>query len=73
MNEQKRRGRPMKSENEKRSKKFNMTMKPELFSKLNKLAAERQLSTGQRFSVNEVINNVLEKYFEQGEIENDNL
>ena len=73
MNEQKRQGRPMKSENEKRSKKLNMTMKPELFSKLNKLAAERQLSTGQRFSVNEVINNVLEKYFEQGEIENDNL
>ena len=73
MEEQKRRGRPMKSEAEKRSKKFNMTMRPELYSKLNKLSAERQLSTGRRFSVNEVINNVLEKYFEQGEIENDNL
>ena len=37
-------------------------------SELNKRAAQRQLETGKRTSVTELINTVLEKYIEKGEV-----
>ena len=37
-------------------------------SELNKIAAQRQLATGKRTSITELINSVLEKYIEKGEV-----
>ena len=37
-------------------------------SKLNKIAAKRQLETGKRTSITELINSVLENFINKGEI-----
>ena len=62
------RGRPKRTDGENRSKRFNLIMKPSTMSELNKLAAQRQLETGKRTSITELINTVLEKYIEKGEV-----
>ena len=66
--ENKKRGRPKRTDEENRSKRFNLIMKPSTMSKLNKIAAKRQLDTGKRTSITELINSVLEKYIEKGEV-----
>ena len=56
------RGRPKRTDEENRSKRFNLIMKPSTLALLNKLAAQKQLQTGIRTSVTELINTVLEYY-----------
>ena len=67
-NKKRSRGRPKRTDGENRSKRFNLIMKPSTMSELNKLAAQRQLETGKRTSITELINSVLEKYIEKGEV-----
>lgn len=67
-NKKRSRGRPKRTDEENRSKRFNLIMKPSTMSELNKLAAQRQLETGKRISITELINSVLEKYIEKGEV-----
>lgn len=67
-NKKRSRGRPKRTDEENRSKRFNLIMKPSTMSELNKLAAQRQLETGNRTSITELINSVLEKYIEKGEV-----
>ena len=62
------RGRPKRTDEENRSKRFNLIMKPSTMSELNKRAAQRQLETGKRTSITELIKTVLEKYIEKGEV-----
>lgn len=67
-NRKRNRGRPKRTYEENRSKRFNLIMKPSTMSELNKIAAKRQLETGNRTSITELINSVLEKYIEKGEV-----
>ena len=67
-NKKRSRGRPKRTDEENRRKRFNLIMKPSTMSELNKIAAKRQLETGKRTSITELINSVLEKYIEKGEI-----
>ena len=62
------RGRPKRTDEENRSKRFNLIMKPSTLASLNTLAAQKQLQTGIRTSVTELINSVLESYISKGEI-----
>ena len=62
------RGRPKRSDEENKSKRFNLIMKPSTMSELNKIAAKRQLETGKRTSITELINSVLENFIKKGEI-----
>ncbi len=61
-------GRPKRTEGENKSKRFNLIMKPSTLASLNKLAAQKQLQTGIRTSVTELINSVLESYISKREI-----
>ena len=61
-NKKRNRGRPKRTDEENRSKRFNLIMKPSILASLNKLAAQKQLQTGIRTSVTELINTVLEYY-----------
>ena len=67
-NKKRSRGRSKRTDEENRSKRFNLIMKPSTMSELNKRAAQRQLATGKRTSITELINSVLEKYIEKGEV-----
>ena len=62
------RGRPKRTDGENKSKRFNLIMKPSTLASLNKLAAQKQLQTGIRTSVTELINSVLESYISKREI-----
>ena len=62
------RGRPKRPDEENKSKRFNLIMKPSTMSELNKIAAKRQLETGKRTSTTELINSVLENFINKGEI-----
>ncbi len=61
----KKRGRPKKSPEENRSKRFNLIMKPSTMAELNKIAAQTQLRTGIKTSITELINSILENYITQ--------
>lgn len=61
----KKRGRPAKKSTEKRTKKFNLLMRDETFTEINRFAAKEQLSTGRRTSANEIINNIVEGYIKK--------
>ena len=56
------RGRPPRIDGENKSKRFNLIMKPSTLSKLNKLSAQKQLTTGERVSITSLINEILENY-----------
>ena len=62
------RGRPKRTDEENRSKRFNLIMKPSTMSELNKIAAKRQLETGKRTSITELINSILENFINKGAI-----
>ena len=64
----KKRGRPKRPDEENRSKRFNLIMKPSTMSELNKIAAKRQFETGKRTSITELINSVLENFINKGEV-----
>lgn len=65
-NRKRNRGRPKRTDEENRSKRFNLIMKPSTMSELNKIAAQKQLQTGLRTSVTELINSVLEDFIAKG-------
>ena len=58
-------GRPKRTEGENQSKNFNLTMRPSLFQDLTRIAAKKQLKTGERTTVTKVINDILEEYVER--------
>lgn len=62
------RGRPKRPDEGNKSKRFNLIMKPSTMSELNKIAAKRQLETGKRTSITELINSVLENFINKEEI-----
>ena len=64
----KKRGRPKRPDEENRSKRFNLIMKPSTMSELNKIAAKRQLQDGTKTSVTGLINQILEEFIARGEI-----
>ncbi len=64
----KKRGRPKRTDEENRSKRFNLIMKPSTMSELNKIAAKRQLQDGTKTSVTGLINQILEEFIARGEI-----
>jgi len=61
-NSDKKRGRPKFTDKETKSKTFTMKIKPSLFKELNRICGLRQLETGQRTSVSDLINTVMEEY-----------
>ena len=67
-NKKRSRGRPKRTDEENRSKRFNLIMKPSTMSELNKIAAKRQFETGKRTSITELINSVLENFINKGEV-----
>ena len=67
-NKKRSRGRPKRSDEENRSKHFNLIMKPSTMSELNKIAAKRQLQDGIKTSVTGLINQILEEFIAKGEI-----
>ena len=67
-NKKRNRGRPKRTDEENRSKRFNLIMKPSTMSELNKIAAKRQLETGKRTSITELINSILENFINKGAI-----
>ena len=64
----KKRGRPKRTDEENRSKRFNLIMKPSTMSELNKIAAKRQLQDGTKTSVTGLINQILEEFIAREEI-----
>ena len=64
----KKRGRPKRPDEENRSKRFNLIMKPSTMSELNKIAAKRQLQDGTKTSVTGLINQILEEFIVREEI-----
>ena len=67
-NKKRSRGRPKRSDEENRSKHFNLIMKPSTMSELNKIATKRQLQDGIKTSVTGLINQILEEFIAKGEI-----
>lgn len=57
-----RRGRPKVTDRETRSKNFNLLMKPSTFKELNRIAGLKQAETGERSSVTDLVNTILEDY-----------
>ena len=64
----KKRGRPKRPDEENRSKRFNLIMKPSTMSELNKIAAKRQLQDGTKTSVTGLIHQILEEFIVREEI-----
>mgnify|MGYP003571656283 CR=1 FL=1 len=62
------RGRPKITDKETKSKNFTLKIKPSTFRELNRICGLRQLETGIRASVTDLINNVLEDYVEKNGI-----
>ena len=61
----KKRGRPAKKLEEKRTRKFNLVMYEDIFIEVNKIAAREQLISGKRTSATAVINNIVENYIKK--------
>ena len=60
--------RPKITDKETKSKIFTLKIKPSTFRELNRICGLRQLETGIRASVTDLINNVLEDYVEKNGI-----
>ena len=59
---EKRKGRPKVTDKETKSKTFTMKIKSSIFRELNRICGLRQLKTGKRTSVSDLINTVMEEY-----------
>ena len=59
---QKKRGRPKVTDRETRSKNFNLLMKPSTFKELNRLAGLKQAETGEKASITDLINAIIDDY-----------
>lgn len=60
--EKKKMGRPKVLDREIKSKSYTLKIKPSTFTELNRICGLRQLETGQRSSVSELVNNILDEY-----------
>lgn len=69
---ERKRGRPKMLDKETKSKNFTLKIKPSTFRELNRICGLRQIETGQRASVTDLINNVLEDYIEKNGIKDKN-
>lgn len=55
-------------ETESKSKSFSLKLRPSTFKELNRICAFKQLQTGIRTSVTDLINNILDEYVEKNAI-----
>ena len=60
----KKRGRPKVCDREVKSKSYTLKIKPSTFSQLNRICGLRQLETGKRTTVSDLVNTILDKYVE---------
>ncbi len=60
--DKKKMGRPKVLDREIKSKSYTLKIKPSTFTELNRICGLRQLETGQRSSVSELVNNILDEY-----------
>lgn len=61
-NTEKKRGRPKVIDREVKSKSYTLKVKPSTFRELNRICGLRQLETGQRASVSDLVNTILDEY-----------
>lgn len=60
--DKKKMGRPKVLDREIKSKSYTLKIKPSTFTELNRICGLRQLETGKRSSVSELVNNILDEY-----------
>ena len=63
-NTEKKRGRPKVLDREVKSKSYTLKVKPSTFTELNRICGLRQLETGRRASVSDLVNTILDEYVE---------
>ena len=61
-NTNKKRGRPKVLDREVKSKSYTLKVKPSTFTELNRICGLRQLETGKRASVSDLVNTILNEY-----------
>ena len=61
-NTEKKRGRPKVLDREVKSKSYTLKVKPSTFTELNRICGLRQLETGKRASVSDLVNTILDEY-----------
>lgn len=61
-NTDKKRGRPKVRDREIKSKSYTLKVKPSTFTELNRICGLRQLETGKRASVSDLVNTILDEY-----------
>ena len=60
----KKRGRPKVLDREVKSKSYTLKIKPSTFTQLNRICGLRQLETGKRTTVSDLVNTILDEYVE---------
>lgn len=58
----KKKGRPKISDRETKSKSYSLKIKPSTFTELNRICGLKQLETGKRASVSDLVNTILDEY-----------
>lgn len=58
----KKKGRPKITDREIKSKSYTLKIKPSTFTELNRICGLKQLETGQRASVSDLVNTILDDY-----------
>ena len=61
-NTDKKRGRPKVLDREVKSKSYTLKVKPSTLRELNRICGLRQLESGQRASVSDLVNSILDEY-----------
>ena len=61
-NTEKKRGRPKVLDREVKSKSYTLKIKPSTFTQLNRICGLRQLETGKRTTVSDLVNTILDEY-----------
>ena len=61
-NTDKKRGRPKVLDREVKSKSYTLKVKPSTFTQLNRICGLRQLETGKRTTVSDLVNTILDEY-----------
>lgn len=61
-NTEKKMGRPKVLDREVKSKSYTLKVKPSTFTELNRICGLRQLETGKRASVSDLVNSILDEY-----------
>ena len=58
----KKKGRPKITDREIKSKSYTLKVRPSTFAELNRICGRKQLETGQRASVSDLVNTILDEY-----------